>query len=550
MPVADDDSDQRSGVSRRALLAGGVAGIIGAGCSSIDAKPTATRSTLPRVRAATKPLTRTGASSGADWLIAENAKPGAVNWRVPTAPQLWERIRGFASVTSIPKGGTATLYVSTIDPVWTVDAYRIGWYQGHGARLVWSSENQQGEKQDPPVTSPLTNMRRAPWQPSMQVTAAADWPPGQYLLKLGSSGGGQSYIPLVVRDDESRAALLVQSSVTTWQAYNEWGGASLYCDERGRAAGRSKVVTFDRPYWRTGAGEFFGREYEFIQFVERNGFDVTYCTNIDTHDTPGLLQKHAAFVSLAHDEYYSTNQRQAAESARDAGVNLVFMGSNACFRKIRLEPSAIGPYRQQVNYRIAHEDPMFATDPDQVTVNWRQGPRPDPESSLVGNYYESNPVDASMVIVNEDAWLFDGSGLRNGDELPHLVGNEYDRVTVTAPTPNDIEVMCHSPVVCRGQNSYADTTWYTAPSGAGVFATGTFWWVPQLAPDTTGQAPSAANIPAALQRVTHNILTAAAAGPAGRTHPATRNVEQLGIQNERGIGLPSDTKSEAGSAIA
>ena len=125
--------------------------------------------------------------------------------------------------------------------------------------------------------------------------------------------------------------------------------------------------------------------------------------------------------------------------------------------------------------------------------------------------------------------MFEGSGLRNGDVIPGLVGNEYDRVTPEQPTPEDIEVLCHSPVVVRGSNTFADVTWYTTDSGAGVFAVGTFEWIKRLAPDTAGRVPSAADPEAALQAVTRNVLTAVSAGPAGREHPAVRNLEQFGI---------------------
>ncbi len=530
-------------VSRRGFLGVGLAGLATAtglidGCSAKSAAKHLRSNSPPR---AVEPLLTPTAS----WLVAENQLHGAAGWQVPDAdPVVWDKIRGFASATSVASGGSVQLFVSTDAPEWRVEAYRIGWYQGHGARLVWTSPTQKGTRQPDAVTDPFTNMRHAPWTPSLEVTCDTGWPPGQYLLKLVSSDGGQTYVPLVVRDDASRAALLVQSSVTTWQAYNQWGGASLYQGVDGKPSGRSKVVSFDRPYYRKGSGEFFGREYEFILFAERHGLDVTYRTNIDVHETPSRLTNHAAFVSLAHDEYYSTAQRKAVTAARDSGVNLVFFGANACFRKIRLEPSPLGPHRQQVNYRVAKDDPLLLTDPSEVTVNWRVAPSSDPESSLIGDYYESNPVDASMVIVNARSWLFDGSGLRDGDQLAHLVGNEYDRVSLRAPTPPNIEVLCHSPVVCNGKHSYSDVTWYTAPSGAGVFATGTFGWIPRLAADTSARRPSAGDPEAAIQRITANLLAAVASGPAGRNHPSKNNLKSLGIGRDAPLPLPSDATRE------
>ncbi|WP_334144034.1 N,N-dimethylformamidase beta subunit family domain-containing protein [Rhabdothermincola sp.] len=465
---------------------------------------------------------------GSDWIRIENNRPGTSDWIVPDDPRAWERIRGFANVTSVDHGDPFTLYVSTTAATWQAAAYRIGFYGGSGGRLVWSSGDQPGVAQPPTVVDRKTNMAEAPWQPSLEVRTGPDWPPGVYLLKLTSADGGQSFVPMVVRDDGSDADLLVQSSVTTWQAYNTWGGANLYTGPRGGASTRARVVSFDRPYGGNGSGEFFGREYEFVYFVERLGLDVTYWTDIDLHERPELLARHRGFVSLGHDEYYSTRMRDGLERARDQGVNLAFLGANAIYRKIRLEDSPLGPNRRQVNYRSAAEDPMRGVQDDEVTVSWREPPSNDPESSLIGNYYECNPVKADWVVADASAWMFEGTGFRNGDRVPGMVGNEYDRVTPEAPTPDNIQVIAHSPVTCRGTPSYADSTYYTAPSGAGVFAIGTFWLIPRLIPECPAGPSSSPDC--RVQRLTENVLRAFARGPAGNDHPSTNNLASLGIR--------------------
>lgn len=518
--------------SRRRLLAAGAgtaAGLGLAACSGSGDSAAPDGSTPTSAGAPAAPSTAAPSANPAQWLIDENARPGAAGWPVPDDPSVWNRIRGYAGATSVDRNQPFDLYVTTEAPDWRVEIYRMGWYGGAGARLVWQSLSLPGESQDAPVLDPSLGTWRANWRPNLTINTDDSFPPGMYLVKLISSDGGQSFVPIVIRDDTSSAALLVQSSVTTWQAYNEWGGKSLYADSSTGADGRADVVTFDRPYYRNGTGEFFGREFELVMFVERLGYDVTYWTDIDLHATPDRVRNHRALISLGHDEYYSTPMRRGLETARDQGVNLVFLGANAVFRKIRLEESAVGPFRDEVNYRDAAADPITATDPTEATVSWRSAPVNEPESSLIGNLYESNPVEADMVVVNTDNWLFEGSGLRNGDVLPGLVANEYDRVTPEQPTPERIEVFCHSPVVCRGKNSYADVTWYDADSGAGVFAVGTFEWIKRLIDDTRDRTPSAADPPAAIQAVTRNLFDAVAAGPAGTAHPANRNLEQLGI---------------------
>jgi hypothetical protein len=460
-------------------------------------------------------------------IAAENQKQGDPTWAPPNDPNVWAKIRGFADHVSARQGDTVGVYVTTVAPTWHVEAYRMGWYGGTQARLLWTSDERAGVRQPDPNVDSSTGMRDdSNWTKSIDIAITPDWFPGIYMLKLVSADGGQSLIPLTIRDDASRAAIMVQSSVTTWQAYNSYGGANLYTGPRG-AGDRSKVVTFDRPYGGDGAGEYFGREDRLVQQVESMGLDVTYTTDVDTHAHPELLLNHKAFVSGAHDEYWSLEMRNGVEAARDHGVNIVFLGANASFRRIRLDPSRLGPLRHEVNYRVASEDPLNRKDSARVTTSWRAPPSPRPESSMIGDYYECNPVDASMVIVDPTFFLFNGTGVTASTTWPHLVGNEYDRVTPEVPTPGDIHVIAHSPVVCRNLHSYSDMTYYTAPSGAGVLATGTLWLEPHLG---GGGCPQPTNTTdCQIRTFIGNLLTQFAEGPIGATHPSTNNLAQLRI---------------------
>ena len=453
------------------------------------------------------------------WSVTEeNQRPGTDAWQIPQEPAAWDKVRGFANRTSVAAGEPLTLYVGTAARTFEVTAYRMGFYGGRGGREMWRSGPRPGTIQAPARTDRSTNMRDAPWQPSLTVDTAG-WVPGSYLLKLTSDNGGQSQIPLVVRDDERASAVHIQHDVTTWQAYNKWGGASLYEG----SGGRSNVVSFDRPYDGSGSGNFLGGVYEIAALVESLGLDVTYSTSLDTHARPAAVQRHKVWISPAHDEYWSLEMRRGVEAARDAGVNLVFLGANCMFRRIRLEDSPLGPGRHVVNYRIAKNDPLYAKDPSRVTSSWREAPAAEPESSLIGTYYESNPVKADMVIVDADAWMFAGTGVKNGDRWKDLVGNEYDRITLEVPTPPTIQVLAHSPVKVRGQSSFADMAYYTVPSGAGVLSTGSIWFERHLFPTTTGP-----DVP--IVKMMTNVLQTFAAGPAGREHPARPNLAEHGIR--------------------
>ena len=471
------------------------------------------------------------------WVAVENRRPGTAGWRIARlgAP---EAIQGWADRVSAANGERVRLYVSTTAPRFHVEAYRMGWYGGRGARLVWRSGPLPGRRQPPPTLTPGTNMVATRWQPSLTVSIGPVWPPGVYLLKLVTTTG-QRYVPLTVRNDRSRAALAVMSAVTTWQAYNLWGGRNQYVGPDGRLETRSRVVSFDRPYYGNGAGEFLGNELPLVRLVESLGLDVTYWTNIDLHRHPQRLLAHRGLVSLGHDEYWSTRMRRGAEAARAHGVNLAFLGANAVYRHIRLEPSATGRHRQQVNYKpwSAPDDPAWKTDPSQVTTDWRRPPLNDPESRLLGAQYECNPVHAPGVVVRPSSWLLAGTGVRAGTRLPGLVGDEYDRVQPQAPRPPGVEVLLLSPVRCLGASvrgaSFADTTYYTAPSGAGVFNAATSSWVCQLsrACATTRRSPLTARV---VRAATVNLLRVFAQGPAGQGHPSRSNLARLGLDPSNG----------------
>jgi hypothetical protein len=451
--------------------------------------------------------------------IAENALPGTSAWRI-TDPSANHQIEGYANEVSVDPGQPVTLFVSTTAPTFHVEVYRMGYYQGLGARLIMTTPEMTGMRQSAPTLTPVINMIETSWKLSV-VLATSPWPPGEYLLKLVASTGPQSFIPLTVRDDSSRAAYVIISSVTTWQAYNLWGGYDLYQGET-KAGGspyadRSRVVSFDRPYSvSNGAADFLGLELPMVELVESLGLDVTYMTDVDLQGQPDPLLDHKAVFSMGHDEYYSLVMRQNMEAARNAGINLAFMGANAIYRHIRFAPSPLGPNRLEICYKDAFEDPLYGKDNADVTVDWRDPPTNDPESQLIGDYYQCNPVLANMVIVDPKSWLFAGTNATAGQELPGVVSTEYDRYDPNVPSPPDVEILTHSPVACQGQHDFADATYYTAPSGAGVFASGSIAFLVNI---NLACEPAPCN-GQVLGRLAENLLAAFGAGPAGWVHPS------------------------------
>jgi len=425
----------------------------------------------PRVRTdAPPPVPLTG-----NPIVAENKKAGTTSWRIDHITG--GALQGFASRTSVPPNGHITLFVTSAYPTYSVDVYRMGWYHGTGARLVYARHGLTGLVQPDATTDGETRMVEAHWSPSLTLTVADDWTTGTYIAKLSGPQGQGSYIPFVVREGRERAPIVFQSSVTTWQAYNIWGGHSLYFGIEsggGEAASlRSKVVSFDRPYgYGSGAADYFGLEFPLVQWLEENGYNVGYATDLDTHEDPLLLTGRRAFLSLGHDEYWSTAMRDHVEAAVKQGVNLAFFGANAMYRHIRFESSPLGLDRREINYRST-SDPITEVDPKEATVQWRDYPIERPEDAVMGAMYECNPVHGDSIVYDPLTWLFTGTRLTTDDRVKGIVGDEYDRVFPDTTHPKRLWVLFRSPVDCGNATSVQDTTFARFPSGAGVFDAGT-----------------------------------------------------------------------------
>ena len=440
----------------------------------------------------------------ANLITTENARPGTDRWRLRTAPS--DQINGYASATSIAAGETIRFYVSTPDPTFDLEIFRTGWYGGLGGRRMTEAVTLRGGAQ--PVPAPdADGLIRCQWSESYSLVVPGDWVSGVYLAKLtGKPSGNQNYIIFTVRDNRA-ADLIFQNSVTTWQAYNNWGGKSLY--PHNSTGPQAKKVSFDRPYSaEDGAGDYLFRwEYDMTRFLEREGYDVTYITNIDTHANPATLLRAKAFLSVGHDEYWTWEMRANVEAARDRGIDLGFFSGNVCYWQARLEDDN----RTLVSYK----ESALATDPlatdgnplndNRVTTLWRNVPVMRPEESLLGVMYVESPVDGDITVTNTSHWVFANTGLRDGDRLKGLLGYEVDAIQGLQSPPNLVR-LAHSPFVTTdGKDSgYSDMSIYTAPSGALVFAVGSIQWswgLDDFGPSVRGDRTSEA-----ARQITRNVL--------------------------------------------
>ena len=357
--------------------------------------------------------------------MAENCLPGnsSSEWDVGVGSAGDLTIQGFATDISVNQGSTVFFKINTPASAYTINIYRVGYYSGMGARKVATiaPSAHLPQSQPPCNTDASTGLIdcgnwavSASWQVPTTATS------GIYFAHLiRNDTGGDSHIVFIVRNDSSHSAIMYQTSDETWQAYNYYGAGSLYGPSSPTfdLTVRSHKVSYNRPFltrnfsqeWDTWV---FGAEFAMIQWLEANGYDVTYFTGIDAARSGSLIKNHKIYMDSGHDEYWSAPQRANVLAARDAGVNLALFSGNTMFWKTRWENSIDGtntPNRTLVCYKetlaFAKIDPQ---DPPTWTGTWRDpsfSPPADggnPENALTGTLFMVNGIgtdnDGSLTI--------------------------------------------------------------------------------------------------------------------------------------------------------
>lgn len=476
----------------------------------------------------------------ARWVVKENQLPGTTAWRITGTPPTGF-IEGFADRTYAKAGEPVRLFVSTSARSFRVEAFRVGYYGGTGGRLVWASPFLDGRVQPKcPVTGAVHLVSCANWTPALAMQVTESFPQGDYLLKLIGADNEQSYVPLTVWDPDSHGAYLLKNDVFTWQAWNPYGGYDYYVGQGDCPANvyplcsRARVVSYDRPYADgQGTGDFLSLEAPLVRLLEQHGLDVTYTDDLLVQDHPGVLSGHKVLLSLGHDECWSLGERAAVTKAEGAGLNVAFFGASGVLRHVRTQSSPLGVDREVVDYRDSAADPLLGKgDPRQVTGNtWGSPPASWPEDAFVGESYNGflEPgVHAAMTLVDPSAWIYAGTGARDGTRLPDVIASDVDSLEPMAGYPANVQVLAHSALPAgqaqartrHGDVFYSDMTYYTDPaSKAGVWDSGTNNWIPALEQPCQDTICSAATV----AKMTENLLYLFGQGPAGRLRPATGN---------------------------
>jgi hypothetical protein len=416
-------------------------------------------------------------------------------------------IEGYASAESVNAGQSINLHIAAKSPVTAADliVYRMGGINGIYYQWVQQIRNVNVSPHTVPQPNPTTGRIEANWPVSYTLQTGANWKSGVYLININPAGTttNTSYIVFVVRNDGVAADILYEVPFTTYQAYNSWGGKSLYTYN---STGIPAVeVSYDRPYEHdNGVGLFFAGDYNMIHWLESQGYNVTYASSVDVHTNPGLMNNRKMLLSNFHDEYYSWQMFNNVTAWRDQGKHQAWFTSNNIYWQIRFAPSTTGvANRVIVCYKNAANDPMSTSStPWLTTVLFRDPPVNRPENQLLGIQFDNAMGFGEYfdyVVTNANHWVYEGTGLANGSTIPMLVGYEYDRVFSNGFTPPGLVVLSHSPAPPVYGN-YANSSIYTAPSGAMIFAAATNYWAYMLDGNWIWQ------VNPTVRRITTNIL--------------------------------------------
>jgi hypothetical protein len=468
----------------------------------------------PRKPRKPRPSPAPAVIAGPSPIVVENTRAGTGGWLGPDATGRAAEV--YASVTDALPGETVDLHVSTQPAsMYRVLIYRLGWYGGVGARQVacipGCSEGKLGATQPVPGVEPDGRVA-ADWPVTGSFKVDPSWVSGYYLVRvllLGGTQEGASATTYVIVNAPKPSHALVQVPANTWQAYNNWGGKSLYPFSFDGKRGRR--VSFNRPYdWSSrGAQSPLGWELPLIRFLEREGYDVSYQSDVVTDANPDSLLSHRVVIDAGHDEYWSRRMRDGWEAARAKGVNLAFMGANDAYWQVAMENGG----RTVMSYKSV-EDPN--PDPSARTSLFRALEPPRLECDLMGVQHQGGPLtwpDGDYVVqggARGDPWLR-GTGLNVGDSVRGIVSREVDTIPGTASEASscghELTVFFHRELGGDGAGN-ADAVRYTTALGSFVFAAGSlnFSWGLDDAADNNHMRHGLADD--RLQRFAHNMFAA------------------------------------------
>jgi len=451
------------------------------------------------------------------WVAAENAKPGVPHWDRLVKHAKNGGVSGWFDQTSAVCGQDVGLHLSGTGRSVLIRIYRMGYYEGARARLVFTEKVKRVPKASAPVVAQDdTYLTTTNWPTTTSILIDNNFPTGIYMARF-DDGGKAGYAPLVIRNDVSTSALLMVASTLTWEAYNTYGGWSLYHGPKSAIQIPGRMVSFDRPYDRDGESNFTVNDAGIVQSAESLGLDISYTDDVYLDGNPDVLLNHHSVIYDGHSEYWSSSMRSAALNARDSGVNLLFLGANSAYWRIQLVANG----RQIICWKGSPSDP-FAKDALLITNKWGQAPTAFNESELLGALMAGIGVNAHYQVENADVWPLAGTGIKTGDVIAGVVGKEVETTDIgIAPA---VQTFLTSKVEIGKFTYNVNLSYYTTPSNSGVIDVGTNGWVCAITSSCSWQNTATSETAKQVSAITQQILIAGALGPLALSHPEVSNI--------------------------
>lgn len=333
-------------------------------------------------------------------------------------------IEGYLSAFSVKQGDSIGIHVSIEDEEdFDVRVYKIG----VPTQWLASYKNNSGTEYLQPNDA---WEHGAQWPVALEIPIPDDWSSGLYRIML-SSDVGTRFTYFVVREDDpgSESGILVLDSSTTWIAYNDWGGRSLYTSPRATS------LSLSRP----GQNRALKHERLFARWADHMGIPIEYASLLDLQNDPELLNPYSTVVIVGHSEYWSMEMRERFDAFTQAGGNAIILSGNTMWWQIRIEDDKL------VCYKDGRDDPLFGVDDSQVTTYWHMNPVYGSEASSIGvsfanggfvnryNYLPASEGYGGYTVANWGSDVYAGTGLKVGDQFgtnSTIVGYEVDGVAL------------------------------------------------------------------------------------------------------------------------
>jgi hypothetical protein len=421
-----------------------------------------------------------------DWLLDELTL-GPAAWLETSQSKHLQRVWGYVDRHSIDPGEGFDLMLSAApdgaEVRGRIEIFRIGYEGDSDRRRVWRSGEIAVSPYrahrlglDPKLLDRTASSLGPNWPPALTVEDTGDWTTGYHSIDFVAADGtrDEDVAFIVVTDPARSGDVLLKLATATYQAYNRWGGHSLYDGDdatrpydRVPRITRGAMVSFDRPT----PSEFFEWEYHYVLWLEKlakeEGFRVAYATNHDVTRDPAFAENYRLFVSFGHDEYWSKEEfDRTYDRIFERGGNTMFLGANTAYWQVRyvdVNAPTNERGRQLVCYKNAH-DPIcrhvMGNPQLHVTDRFRAAARR-PETMLAGVGVQSNlpnryhgstcsrclraagkPVPErnsepryAYYVEDADHPLLRGTGYTAGERVADVIGHEWDNRDPEAEYP-------------------------------------------------------------------------------------------------------------------